>query len=78
MCKFKEEMPESMVLHLREWMTVEELREKGNKKIFCPFYFSKMATEKSEVTIMPFNYLLDWMLLEHNNFNLKNAVLIFD
>jgi Rad3-related DNA helicase len=27
---------------------------------------------------MPFNYLLDWMLFEHNNFNLKNSILIFD
>lgn len=27
---------------------------------------------------MPFNYLLDWALLENNNFNLKNAVIIFD
>ena len=35
-------------------------------------------TEKSEITIMPFNYLLDWNLSEHNNFNLKNSVIIFD
>ena len=27
---------------------------------------------------MPFNYLLDWSLLENNNLNLKNSVIIFD
>jgi regulator of telomere elongation helicase 1 len=27
---------------------------------------------------MPFNYLLDWSLLENNNLNLKNSIIIFD
>ena len=39
---------------------------------------TKASTETSEITVMPFNYLLDWNLIEKNNFSLKNSVIIFD
>ena len=44
----------------------------------CPYFFSKQLTEKCEITILPFNYLLDWSLFENNHFDLKDAVIIFD
>lgn len=78
LCRFKQEITENSSFVGKEWLTLEELCDKGNKNNFCPFYYSKMMTDKSEITIMPFNYLLDWNLFEHNNFNLKNSIIIFD
>lgn len=44
----------------------------------CAYFYSKQLTEKCEITILPFNYLLDWNLFEKNSIDLKDAVVIFD
>ena len=43
-------------------MDLQEFKEDCRKQMVCPYYFSKMLSERCEMTILPFNYLLDWSL----------------
>jgi peroxiredoxin len=59
-------------------MDLKEFKEFCKKELACLYFYSKQLTEKCELTILPFNYLLDWSLLERSSLDLKDSVIIFD
>lgn len=57
---------------------MQELRERGIKEGFCPYYLSKQKQEESEVVILTYNYFLNYNIFQRNNFEIQDSVVIFD
>ncbi len=49
--------------HIRQGaMVLDEFKDECRKELVCPFFYSREWTERTEITILPFNYFLDWKI----------------
>ena len=56
---------------------IEDLCTVGKRIRGCPFFGSRLNT-KADVTFCPYNYLLDPLIRERLNIDLKGSIVIFD
>ena len=59
-------------------LTVDELKEKGKKFKFCPYYFEKDKSKYSDIIFLPYNYIFDMKILLKTKLILNNSILIID
>ena len=57
---------------------LEELCEIGLSQNFCPFHFEGDKNNKSDITFLPFNYIIDKEIKDSLNISLENTILIID
>ncbi|EFC43746.1 predicted protein, partial [Naegleria gruberi] len=57
---------------------IEDLLEKGLKRCFCPFFYSREKQKVAEIIFMPYNYLIDPLLRKKVNVDISNSIIIFD
>jgi Rad3-related DNA helicase len=54
------------------------IKQDGEEKGFCPYYYACHIKEKVDVIFMPYNYLLDVDRLNYYTTVIKDSVIIFD
>ena len=59
-------------------LTVDELKEKTKKYKFCPYYYEKEKSKKSDIVFLPYNYIFDMKILKRSKIILSNSILIID
>ena len=59
-------------------LTVDELKEKGKKYRFCPFFFEKEKSQHSDIVFLPYNYIFDSKILKRTKLILENSIIIID
>ena len=59
-------------------LTVDELKEKGKKYIFCPYHYEKEKSQNSDIIFLPYNYIFDMKILKKTKLILSNSILIID
>ena len=57
---------------------VEDLLQFGASNFICPYFASKIIQKKSQVTFLPYNYLLNRKIRKLQNVKLSDSVIIFD
>ena len=57
---------------------LEELCEFGKNEYFCPFHFEGDKTNKSDITFLPYNYIVDKEIKDTLKISLENSILIID
>lgn len=62
---------------LKAW-DIEEAADWGRRTGTCPYYGTRSLQENADITLCPYNYLLDPTIRSNMNINLKNAIVIFD
>ncbi len=51
---------------------------KQRKTTICPYFYPKRVKMMGTLYLMPYNYLLDSVILEYSTSFLKNSIIIFD
>ena len=59
-------------------LTVDELKEKGKKYKFCPYYYEKDKSQNADIVFLPYNYIFDMKILARMKLILNNSILIID
>ena len=59
-------------------LIVDELKEKGKKYKFCPYYYEKDKSQYSDIVFLPYNYIFDMKILKSTKLVLSNSILIID
>ncbi len=57
---------------------LEELCEIGLSQNFCPFHFEGDKNNKSDITFLPYNYIIDKEIRDVLHISLENSILIID
>ncbi len=57
---------------------LEELCELGKSSLFCPFHFEGDKTNKSDITFLPYNYIVDKEIKDTLKISLENSILVID
>lgn len=57
---------------------IEDACEFGLKHTTCPYYGVRSLQEQADITLCPYNYLLDPTIRSNLNINLTNAIVIID
>lgn len=61
----------------RAW-DIEDAGKFGLKYKTCPYYGARSLQEQADLTLCPYNYLLDPTIRNNLNINLSNAIIIID
>jgi len=59
-------------------MDIEDLNLQGKSCRFCPYYYQRAVQEKSQLILMPYQYILDSTIQHRLELDLKNSIIIFD
>jgi len=59
-------------------LDIEDLVKKGVQKRICPYFYSRDLSEKADLILLPYNYLIDDSIRKTLKINWNNAVVIFD
>ena len=59
-------------------LTIDELKVKGKKYKFCPYYYEKEKSQYSDIVFLPYNYIFDIKILKSSKLVLSNSILIID
>ncbi|ALC49144.1 CG4078 [Drosophila busckii] len=59
-------------------MDIEDLVKVGQKLKMCPYFASKELVKDTDITFMPYNYLLDPKARKANKIELNNTIVILD
>ncbi|KRX03204.1 P-loop containing nucleoside triphosphate hydrolase [Pseudocohnilembus persalinus] len=63
---------------LNQILDIEELKDLGRQKTFCPYFHSRRVKDVCDIILLPYNYLLDANSFPVFNIDLKDCVIIFD
>ncbi|KAF8384096.1 rtel-1, partial [Pristionchus pacificus] len=62
----------------RKVLDIEDLQRVAKAHKQCPFYRSRQLRETAELTLLPYNYLIDPHLRQTHKIDLKGNIVIFD
>lgn len=57
---------------------IEQLNEFGKKYQACPYFGVRKLQEEADITLCPYNYLLDPTIRSNLDINIKDAIIIID
>lgn len=59
-------------------LDIEDLVSYGKERKLCPYFLAREASQFSEIILCPYNYLIDPMIRNSMNIDLKDAIVIID
>lgn len=61
-----------------EVLDIEELRAEGYQNNFCPYYVEACLKDVANFLVLPYDYIMDPLILDALDFNIEDYVIIFD
>jgi Rad3-related DNA helicase len=79
-CVFYKNTGESCEPNGFRWQAhdIEDLYELGMKLKVCPYYLQKNRLPKSDLILMPYNYVIDEKIRENLKLDFENSIIILD
>ncbi|MCQ2818602.1 MAG: DEAD/DEAH box helicase family protein [archaeon] len=61
-----------------ELFDIEELKQRGLRNMFCPYYTQSDNIKNSDIIFLPYNYIFDGHIRESMRIKINNDIVIFD